>query len=241
LPWIALPVQASDDDHDVIVEPIEDPVWESDQKGPPGIAMDHRIQGGLCGNALEARLEGLPKTHRRGQDAGLRTTETLRRNRRPLPDERRWASQPAVTDVAKDFFPWNAGRPVAIQLVKPPVQLFSLGACQGDPLRRRAETLPEFLHQPQPLLSAQTGDIYGSHATSISTPQKSIDPSTSDGFLSNARQIARKLSMLGRFVPRSIALISRDAQDVAGFDVRPDARLPLVAAPTWSKYFVRCG
>jgi hypothetical protein len=108
-------------------------------------------------------------------------------------------------------------------------------------LRRRAETLPEFLHQPQPLLSAQTGDIYGSHATSISTPQKSIDPSTSDGFLSNARQIARKLSMLGRFVPRSIALISRDAQDVAGFDVRPDARLPLVAAPTWSKYFVRCG
>src|SRR5665213_2595417 len=38
-------------------------------------------------------------------------------------------------------------------------------------------------------------------------PQKSIDPSTSEGFFSNARQIARKLSMLGKLAPRSIALI----------------------------------
>ncbi len=61
LPWIALPVQASDDDHDVIVEPIEDPVWESNQKGPPGISMDHRIQGGLCGNALKRGLKRCQK------------------------------------------------------------------------------------------------------------------------------------------------------------------------------------
>jgi hypothetical protein len=34
------------------------------------------------------------------------------------------------------------------------------------------------------------------------SPQKSIDPSTSDGFFSNAPQIARRLSMLGRLDPR---------------------------------------
>jgi len=38
-------------------------------------------------------------------------------------------------------------------------------------------------------------------------PRKSIDDKISDGFFSNALQIASRLSMLGRFVPRSMALI----------------------------------
>ena len=54
-------MQASDNDHDVIVEPIEDPVWESNQKSPPGISVDHGIQGRLCGYALKRGLKGCQK------------------------------------------------------------------------------------------------------------------------------------------------------------------------------------
>jgi len=57
LPWVSLPVQVGHNDDDVVVEPIEDPVWEPDQKSPPSISMDYRVQGGLCGNALKGGLK----------------------------------------------------------------------------------------------------------------------------------------------------------------------------------------
>jgi len=59
----------------------------------------------------------------------------------------------AASDVTKDLFPGNADRPLAIQIVKPPVQLLSLDVCQRDPFRSRAKTLPQLFHQPQPLTS----------------------------------------------------------------------------------------
>ena len=50
-------MQASHDDNDAIVKPVEDSVWEPNQKGPPGISMDHRVQCGLCGDALKCGLK----------------------------------------------------------------------------------------------------------------------------------------------------------------------------------------
>ena len=54
---ITPPVHAGHNHGDVIVKPIEDSVWESLQKGPPSISMEHRMQGGLCGDALDRSLK----------------------------------------------------------------------------------------------------------------------------------------------------------------------------------------
>jgi len=45
-------MQASYNDDDVIVDPIEDPIWEPPQKGPASVSMDHGMQARPCGNVL---------------------------------------------------------------------------------------------------------------------------------------------------------------------------------------------
>ena len=46
--------------------------------------------------------------------------------------------------------------------------------------------------------------------------QKSIDASSSEGFLSNARQRESRLSTLGKFVPRSMELICETLSSCRG-------------------------
>ena len=51
-------MHAGHDNDGVIVDPIEDPVWEPSQQGPPRISMNQRIQGGVCSDALKCSLKG---------------------------------------------------------------------------------------------------------------------------------------------------------------------------------------
>jgi len=66
-------VHAGNDDNDVAIDAVEDPIRESMHERPSGISVNHRVDGRMSSNAFAHSLHSRQELIAQNRDAGART------------------------------------------------------------------------------------------------------------------------------------------------------------------------
>jgi hypothetical protein len=121
-------VHARDDDNEIAVDAVIDGVRKTTQKRSSGVSANNWISKRLLGDAINQYLSRSQKVMSQARALTFVPEKCLFDVRRcSRTDGQCTALACAVADAVENFIPGNADRSFSIKLVKPSVELFSLG------------------------------------------------------------------------------------------------------------------